>query len=177
MPEDTLPLSRIVRRDEVPESGLDVTLRPDGETLVRIARFLAIPGVETLDANLTVTRHGKAGLRVRGLVTGTVVQSCVVTLDPVEGTVSEEVDTIYAPEGSPVLHIELTVEELASEESDLEPMIDGSIDLGGLVMEHLALGLDPYPRKPGTAFEAIEEDVGRESPFAKLARLKSEGEA
>lgn len=174
MPQDTLPLKHIVLRDQVPEAGLEVRLAPGAEQLADIAKFLSIPAVESLEAVLEVTRHGRAGLRVTGTVKGRVVQTCVVTLEPVSGDVDEAVDTIYAPDNSPILNIELTPEELASEESDLEPMSDGSIDLGGLVMEHVALGLDPYPRKPGVRFEAPTED--REpSPFVALKRLKGLG--
>ena len=175
MPQDSLPLRHIVLRDKVPEGGVDVRLAPEGGTLEDVARFLSIPGVQALEADLHVTRHGKSGLRVRGRVTGRVVQRCVVTLEPVENPVDETVDTIYAPADSPVLNVELTPEDLASEESDLEPMADGSIDLGGLVMQHVVLSLDPYPRKPGIAFEPVEEDTQRPSPFAALQRLKGEG--
>ena len=36
-------------------------------------------------------------------------------------------------------------------------MIDGKIDLGALAAEFFALGLDPYPRKPGAEFVAPPE--------------------
>ena len=56
-----------------------------------------------------------------------------------------------------------------------DPIIGGQIDLGALVAEFLALGLDPHPRKPGVEFEkprnpADEDNV--ESPFSKLQALK-----
>lgn len=174
MAQEALPLTRVVKRDEVPEDGLEVTFEPGETERADIAKFLSIPAVEALQARLLATRHGRGGLRVRGEVTGNVVQTCVVTLEPVSQSVSEAVDTIYAPEGSPVLNIELTPEELASEESDIEPMANGSIDLGGLVIEHLALGLDPYPRKPGVEFEPVQEGAEEASPFAKLARLRGD---
>ncbi len=34
-----------------------------------------------------------------------------------------------------------------------DPIIDGKIDLGALAAEFFALGLDPYPRKPGVAVD------------------------
>ena len=49
----------------------------------------------------------------------------------------------------------------------------GSIDLGSLAAEFLALGLDPSPRKPGVAFEA-PADAGEETPFAALQTLKGD---
>ena len=35
------------------------------------------------------------------------------------------------------------------DEDEPDPIIDGKIDLGALAAEFFALGLDPYPRKPG----------------------------
>ena len=53
-----------------------------------------------------------------------------------------------------------------------DPIVDGKIDLGALAAEFLALGLDPYPRKPGVAFDPPEPQGGRDSPFAALAEPK-----
>ena len=41
-----------------------------------------------------------------------------------------------------------------ADEDDPDPVIDGKIDLGALTAEFFALGLDPYPRKPGAEFVA-----------------------
>ena len=55
-------------------------------------------------------------------------------------------------------------------EDEPDPLIDGRIDLGELAAEFVALGLDPYPRKPGVEFEAPERtETKRTSPFASLA--------
>ena len=53
-----------------------------------------------------------------------------------------------------------------------DPIVDGKIDLGALAAEFFALGLDPYPRKPGVAFDAARRGRGRDSPFAALAKPK-----
>ena len=51
-------------------------------------------------------------------------------------------------------------------------ILDGRIDLGVLAAEFLALGLDPYPRKPGADFAApAEADISTDSPFAALRQL------
>jgi hypothetical protein len=58
-------------------------------------------------------------------------------------------------------------------------MADDTIDLGEVVVEQLALTLDPYPRAPGAVFdpaalpgyEAPEAEV---SPFAALVKLKTQ---
>ncbi len=50
-----------------------------------------------------------------------------------------------------------------------EPLVDGIVDLGALATEFLILGLDPYPRKPGAAFEPPREGAADGGPFAALA--------
>ena len=53
-----------------------------------------------------------------------------------------------------------------------EPIENGRIDLGAVTAEFLALGLDPYPRKPGVAFESGPGRDPADSPFAALAKMK-----
>ena len=56
-----------------------------------------------------------------------------------------------------------------ADEDDPDPVIDGRIELGALTAEFFALGLDPYPRKPGVEFVAPAESARSDSPFAALA--------
>ena len=53
-----------------------------------------------------------------------------------------------------------------------DPLVGDHIDLGAVAREFVALGLDPYPRKPGVVFAYEEDAPGEESPFARLAALK-----
>jgi hypothetical protein len=48
-----------------------------------------------------------------------------------------------------------------------------------VVEQQFVLGIDPYPRKPGAAFDAAaygaaEPEEAKPSPFAALAKLKKE---
>ena len=73
----------------------------------------------------------------------------------------DDVDVFVDPEG------EDPPEPLASE-----------IDLGEVAAEELALNLNPYPRKEGSAFAGSDTDPveiaarEKEKPFAALAKLK-----
>lgn len=49
-----------------------------------------------------------------------------------------------------------------------DPIIDGKVDLGVLAAEFFALGLDPYPRKPGASFKPPDEQRAKDSPFSAL---------
>ena len=59
------------------------------------------------------------------------------------------------------------------EDDEVEPIINGIIDLGELAAQHLGVALDPYPRKPGAAFGEAQfgGNEKRENPFIKLAEL------
>jgi uncharacterized metal-binding protein YceD (DUF177 family) len=107
---------------------------------------------------------------------------CVVTLEPFESEVSEDIEAMFA---SPA-EAEKAAKRYAARPEDQDPppdleeppdpIVDGRIDLGALAVEFFVLGLDPYPRKPGVEFAdeiAPAEDTKDESPFAALAKLKA----
>ncbi len=168
------PLPRIVRVHEVPPSGLTVPISATSEERAAIAAELDLVGLDRLAGTLTV-RPQKRGFRVEGEIAADVVQSCVVTLEPVAGSVRETIDVTYAPvdvrPAAAAAEIDVTVDE----SDPPEPLEGNEIDVGALVLEHLVLGLDPYPRAPGATFEppaeTVEEPV-RRSPFADLEKLR-----
>ena len=107
-----------------------------------------------------------------GAVHGELTQTCVVSLEPFEATVDEAVDVRFAPEqeeGSARGAARETLSLSLADEDGPDPVIDGKIDLGALTAEFFALGLDPYPRKPGAEFVAPPEPPPPDSPFAALA--------
>ena len=55
-----------------------------------------------LDATFDLTRLGDA-VKVSGTVRAKVGQTCVVTLEPIENEVSEEIDLLFSPPADPVL--------------------------------------------------------------------------
>ena len=65
---------------------------------------------------------------------------------------------------------EIDIEVLLNEEEPPEPIVDGTIDLGGVTLEFLALALDPYPRKPGVEFTEPAPETPAGVPFAVAAR-------
>ena len=107
-----------------------------------------------------------------GAVHGELTQTCVVSLEPFAATVDEAVDVRFAPaagRGSrPPAGAAKRIVSLADED-DPDPVVDGRIDLGALTAEIFALGLDPYPRKPGAEFVAPADEAPPDSPFSALA--------
>lgn len=171
----------------LPPAGRHYAIAADAEQRTRVAARLGVQQVSALTATFDLAPRAGGLVKVTGKVDADVTQTCVVTLAPIPATVSEEVETRFTtfaptPAGSGKASAgksEKTAEELVSlsEEEPPEEAADGQIDLGELAVVHLALGLDPYPRAPGAAFESVSwgekgEKSEPESPFAVLAQLK-----
>jgi hypothetical protein len=159
----------------IAEGGQHFTLVADAETRVGVARLAGLRDLPRLEADFEVTRRGADGLHVVGRISATVGQNCVVTLEPLANEVEEEVNLVFMPRhaAAPRKTAEAATPPAARDAklNDPEPLIGGSVDLGALAAEFLILGLDPYPRKPGAAFEPPRDASQDGGPFAELASL------
>jgi Large ribosomal RNA subunit accumulation protein YceD len=164
--------------EQVAEEGRHFHLIADAVTRAAVARIGGLRELLRLEATFDVTRHGQDGLRVAGRVSGTVGQTCVVSLEPLVNEVAEKVDLVFVPKG--VSKAPSSDEENGSPDvgsgKETEPLIGGSVNLGALATEFLLLGLDPYPRKPGAIFQPPADASADEGPFAALAALKKGGD-
>lgn len=162
----TFPITRLVAVDRLPEGGARSTIEATPEECEALAREFKIPAVHGLKGEYRIKGTPRR-MNVAGTVTGRVTQVCVVTLEPFETEVREEVDVDFSEHLGP--------EPEGRDEADLDrpdEIVNGKIDLGALTAEFLALGLDPYPRKPGVAFEEGAAGADDASPFAALKGLK-----
>jgi Large ribosomal RNA subunit accumulation protein YceD len=166
------PWSIPVRLDEIPETGLHLDLEADAPTRAAVAAAAAVNEVPRLAASFDLARHGREGMHVVGTVFAEVLQTCVVTLDPVENEIEEGIDIVFAAPTAlgPAAHeVNLGAEAVEPPET----LIDGVVDLGAVATEFLMLGIDPYPRKPGAVFEPPQNADAGSHPFAALAALRS----
>ncbi len=179
---DKPPFSFPVKIGQVAANPVELTLSADERERKALAEFWDILSVEELSATLQVNRWKKDGVRVKGHIDGRVTQACVVTLEPVEETISEDIDQIFIPEGSKLMRIPTDDKGemvLDPEGPDVPEVFTGdTIDAGAVVAEFAAMALDPYPRKPGVAFsnhvESTEADDKKVSPFAALKNWKKD---
>lgn len=152
-----------------PESGAHFDLVAAPEVRDAVARIAGLRELRRFEAAFDVRRHGAGGLEVSGRVSATVGQSCVVTLEPLTNEVVEAVGLIFKPLAAAGEPAEAA---LAEGNDDIEPLVNGYVDLGAIAVEFLLLGLDPYPRKPGALFESPSPPSAEEGPFAALANLR-----
>ena len=155
-------------------SDVDVTAGP--QERAALAAEYDLLDVLSLQATATLSSVD-GGVDVSGRVTADIVQSCVVTLVPVEQHIDEPFSVRFVRAGSPELevvmkpHADVMVDPAAP---DPPEVLEGpTVDLGAVVEEAFVLAIDPYPRARGAALpeEATDGQV-KDSPFAVLADLK-----
>lgn len=171
-PLNDQPFCRPLRLVDVPPQGLDLRVEPTDIERASLAEHLGVIAVPSFVAELHVAPEGAEGMHVTGTLNARVVQACGVTLEPFEAPVKEILDVHFVPAGT-ALPPDSEEDESYDPPDEIE---DGAIDVGVLAAEFLALGIDPYPRKPGAIFEPPLEDAAAASPFSALARLKGRDE-
>jgi len=157
--------------DDVAETGAHFDLVADAAIRAAVARITGLRDLPRLEASFDVSRRGTGGLHVAGVVSATVGQTCVVTLEPLTGEVRETVDLLFLPQRQPFSGEEGETQPRDTKWDAPEPLIGGVVDLGAVATEFLMLGLDPYPRKPGAVFEPPQDLKSGGGPFAALAKL------
>ena len=165
------PFSRPIRVDALPREGQVVAIEADAAERAALAALNRLPEIAILTARFEVRPAGRGAVRVTGAVHADLTQVCVVSLDPFPASVDEPIDVRFAPaveEKAPRRSTDGPDAFAIEDEDEPDSIVDGKIDLGALAAEFLALGLDPYPRKPGVAFEAPPVETASDSPFAGL---------
>jgi uncharacterized metal-binding protein YceD (DUF177 family) len=145
-------------------------IAPTPEEAPRLARLLGAQAVRKLRFAGRLTRREKGGFDLDARLGATVIQTCVVTLDPVTTRIDQNVRRSFLP-GAPERDAEIV---LSPEEDDDSEPLGERIDLGLVATEALALALPSYPRKPGVTFGggAAPDDDSEAKPFAALAALR-----
>jgi uncharacterized metal-binding protein YceD (DUF177 family) len=169
--------SYVINVAEIPDGGLDLDITADPETLSALAAADGLKSIARLEAEFHVARKSEDRVNVSGEMRAKITQICVVSLEPFESEVVEPIDVDFAPSE---IAAELAARAAAPgheahelDEEPPDPIVDGKIDLGALAAEFLALGIDPYPRKPGVTFEPPPEgEAERQTPFSILRKLK-----
>lgn len=166
---------------KIGDSGLLHAVEANEQVRLHVAQYLGVVAVDRMTGSFKITRWRARGLKLAGELTATVVQSCVVTLEPVR----EEISCQFERRFLPAEMLEPAGEDgevfVDPEGEDPPESLTSEIDLGEILVEELALNLNPYPRKPGVSFEEAagahpegEAKLAKDNPFAALARLKGQ---
>lgn len=162
-----------MRFAEVPAAGATVPLVADEAARKAIARTLDLLALDALEASVSVNPWFD-GVEITGRWSARIAQACGISLDRLDSQLSGVFtvravtpDSIHAPTDD-------SLAELDVEADDPPDIVEGgSIDLAAYVVEHLALDIDPFPRKPGVEFNPPDTSADL-SPFAALRKLRQD---
>lgn len=163
---------------QLPETGLHRKLEASAAERQAIAEVGGLREVLAAEAAFDVVPKSGGRYEVKGRVRARIGQICVVTLDPIENEIDEEVDLVFAPEAEVRKMADLIEEgqddsEAAEVPDPPEAIVNGTIDLGRIATDALFLAVDPYPRKEGAVFEAdVTPPDPEDHPFAALKALQ-----
>lgn len=146
--------------------------RPGPVVGTELAARIGVEALTGLEAEFDV-RRWLDGCEVRGWFRAEVTQVCGVTLEPFSQTLTGRIELRLLPPGSPNLPSEGAGEvEVDLESPDPpEPLEGDHVDLEAILVEHLALAVDPFPRRPDAVFE-WSPGPDETSPFSALRGLK-----
>ena len=154
-PEFSFPIDAM----GLPPLGRHYSITADADQRARVASRFGVQEIAALTASFELVPRAGGIVNVTGTVEASLTQTCVVTLVPLPAALREEVAARFSTI-APVAKAGAGKFDKAEEEFDAfsdedppEEAYDGQIDLGELAVVHLALGLDPYPRAPGAAFQ------------------------
>ncbi|HEX4894144.1 MAG TPA: DUF177 domain-containing protein [Hyphomicrobiaceae bacterium] len=156
---------------EIPSNGLEKKRSATAEECASIAAALGLVSCEGVAARYRITPRAGGRYALDGTIDADVTQECVVTLEPLPAHLTIPLSVEFVPEAG-------RTDESASDlidpfaTVDVEPIVQGRMEIGRVVVEEVASNLDPYPRRPESAFEWQDEKAAEASPFAALAKLK-----
>ncbi len=150
-------------------------ITPEAGERAALADALDILGIRKLRFSGEVRGQGKRDWLLTGELGATVVQACVVTLEPVATRIDVPVRRLYLADW-----VEPEGEEVEMPEDDENEPLREVISPRAVMAEALALALPLYPRKEGVETgEAVFAEEGTEplrdedtKPFAALAGLR-----
>jgi hypothetical protein len=169
---DTPPVSSIYDLSDLSEAGAEVRVAASPEQRAQLAKWAGVDAVEAFEAQVTLRRRSPNRFAYEAALAADVVQSCVVTLEPVRSHLALDISRALHLAKFPA-SAKLAPQELsAASDEGPEEIQDSHYDVAGPLLEEFALAIDPYPRCPDVAFEPPADQDIAESPFGILKSLK-----
>ncbi|HTV45269.1 MAG TPA: DUF177 domain-containing protein [Stellaceae bacterium] len=131
-----------------------------------LARRFDLLALDRLTARVQLRRRDDDSILLEAAFEAAFTQSCVVTLEPVPGTVAQSFSLIYGPASETGAEIALDIDDTV-----FEPLDADVVDIGEAVAQELSLALPEFPRDPEAMIDvAADEPV--DAPFAVLAQQR-----
>ncbi|SFR44538.1 YceD family protein [Litoreibacter janthinus] len=167
----------VMRLADLPtRKATEINYTPDAGTMQQLAEEMGLSALRKMRLEGTLTPLGRSDWRLDARLGATVVQPCVVTLEPVTTRIEEPFARQYLSDWQPP-----TEAEAEMDGDDTSEPLPESVDIAEIAAEVLALAVPPYPRAEGASLHQVDftepgsdpltdDDV---KPFAALAALKA----
>lgn len=167
-------LDWVIETREVGGEGRSIDRQAQEAELPALAATLEVHAVRALRVTGRVKALSRDRFAIAGQVQARLVQTCVVTLEPLETDIREGIEVELWPREA-LAEYEEGGSAFAT--SGPEPYEAGMLPLGQLVVEHLVAAMDPFPRQDGAEVDWRDgkDEAAPANPFAVLARLKGKG--
>ena len=167
------PLRRIYDLGDLSNAGYETTVTASVVELNSIAAWEGVDAVVRFEGQVTLERLSATRFAYQALLSADVLQSCVVTLEPIGTQISRRFsrELHYIPARFDEKGGAVT---LGYAEDDTPDEIDSlKFDLAAPLLEEFSLAVDPFPRAGGAEFRPPhDETVEADNPFAVLKGLK-----
>lgn len=158
-------LAEVDRKDQLLRVTADEAVR------ARICKLLDLSSLDRFEATVRLTSW-LDGAIVRGEWSADLAQTCGITLEPLPAELSGVFELKVLQKDSPNAPLDDPDAVIDPEADDPPDLLEtDDVPVGDFLIEHLALELDPFPRKPGVVFEQ-PDPPGVISPFAALKDFK-----
>ncbi len=152
-------------------------IKPGNGEVKAMTKRLGLMGLRKVRLHGELLPEGKSDWQLRAFMGATVVQQCVVTLDPVTTRLDETLERRYL---SDFAQSEDSETEMSTDDT-IEPLVH-EIDLQLVLEESLSLALPTYPKAVDAklansvfAEEGVEPLTDKDvKPFAGLASLRDQ---
>jgi len=182
--------AHLMASEDIGVKPVNIKISPPKEIIAALCKRLNLHSIRVLNADIVLQRNSvDKVIHIKGHVKADLVQSCVITTDQVQECIDDKFEAWFIDPNSTVSFAKAKRERLSrkaqsdlpvmDEYEDPEPVIDGHIDLGELVVQNLSLSLNPYPRVEGAKHDLQEVSLQSSSeelydnPFAALKDWKS----
>ncbi len=106
-----------------------------------LAKRFDLVSLDRFEARVTLHRVAGGMVRLSASLAADLVQTDIVTLEPLPSHVEDNFTLLFGPEADEATTLDPNAEVV-------EPLDDGRIDIGEAVAQQLSLAINPYPRAP-----------------------------
>jgi uncharacterized metal-binding protein YceD (DUF177 family) len=155
-----VPLTRIGSQSFRQEIGANEAER------AALAKRFALVSLDHLEATVELTLERGGTILLTAEFSAGFAQECVISLDPVAGSVQASFSLRYGPP-------EAEPETESDEEPAFEPLTGDAVDIGEAVAQEFSLSLPPFPRAPDAIIEESPSELA-DGPFSPLGKRDDE---